>query len=209
MIGGMRRRSRPAAVLLPVALVAAFGGCGGSARDRAAPTATTTARPATTTDTAPPSGTSPAPGAVPAPGVPRGVPRRGTGRPRLASTTVILRWSRALRAGHLSRAAAAFAVPSRVQNATPVVVLRSRADARAFNAALPCGAVPTDFRGAGGWTIVTFHLTERVGGDCQGAAGQPARCAIRVRHGRITDWFRLPDRPVPRDDGLSTGGGAV
>jgi hypothetical protein len=105
----------------------------------------------------------------------------------------VRRWSAALREGRVARAAAYFAQPSRVQNGTPVITLRSAAERTVFNASLPCGAVPIGLGAAGGYTIVTFRLVERVGGDCHGAAGNRARCAIRVRGGRITDWYRLAD----------------
>jgi len=125
--------------------------------------------------------------------LPLGVPSRATGRADAAATAVVRRWSAALRAGEVARAASYFAQPSRVQNGTPVVTLRSRADRLAFNVSLPCGAVPTKYGAAKGFTIVTFRLTERVGGDCAGSAGQRARCAIRVRDGHITEWYRLAD----------------
>ena len=47
----------------------------------------------------------------------------------------------------------------------------------------------------GGFTVLRFRLTERVGGDCMGAAGHAARGAIRVRANKIVEWYRLPDDP--------------
>jgi hypothetical protein len=110
---------------------------------------------------------------------------------------VIRAWTLALRRGDIVKAAAYFAIPSRVQNATPMLTLVSVNDARAFNVSLPCGARPVRARGAGPFTIVTFRLTERVDGDCMGAAGRLARCAIRVVHGRIVEWYRLADPEPP------------
>jgi hypothetical protein len=120
---------------------------------------------------------------------------------------VIAAWSKALRGGHLARAARYFAVPSKVQNGTPVFTLHSRREALVFNATLPCGAIPVATRGARGFTVIRFRLTERVGGDCMGAAGHFARGAIRVSGGKIVEWYRLPDDPaddqrdVPEDTG--------
>jgi hypothetical protein len=129
--------------------------------------------------------------------LPRGVPRRATGSADAAATRVIAGWTRSLRRGDVARAARYFAIPSRVQNASPVLVLRSLEDARAFNLSLPCGARPVGAGGAGRFTVVTFRLTERVGGNCMGGAGRLARCAIRVAHGRIVEWYRLPDPQPP------------
>lgn len=140
--------------------------------------------------------------------IPARVPRRGTGPADPASTKVIRGWLRELREGHLRRAARYFAVPSRVQNGTPVFTLRSRKETLVFNATLPCGAVAAGARSAGQFTVLRFRLTERVGGDCMGAAGHAARGAIRVRGGKIVEWYRLPDDPddeqrvpAPVDDG--------
>jgi hypothetical protein len=144
--------------------------------------------------------------------LPRGVPHRADGVVDPAAARVVRRWSAALRRGEVARAAAYFAQPSKVQNGgSAVITLRSRAERLAFNVSLPCGAIPTHYAAARGFTIVTFRLTERVGGDCQGAAGNRARCAIRVRHGRISEWYRLADPPQKseQDQPLSTIGGAV
>ncbi|MCW3041522.1 MAG: hypothetical protein JWM31_3427, partial [Solirubrobacterales bacterium] len=66
------------------------------------------------------------------------------------------------------------------------------------NAAFPCGARATKLEHApAGYTIVTFTLTERRGGDCAGGAGGSARSVIRVRDGHITDWYRLDELPAP------------
>jgi hypothetical protein len=129
--------------------------------------------------------------------LPAHVPRRATGPADPEAAHVIAAWTRALRRGDIARAAAYYALPSRVQNGTPVIILSSLDDARAFNLSLPCGARPLRAGGAGRFTIVTFRLTERVDGDCMGAAGRLARCAIRVTHGRIAEWYRLPDPQPP------------
>jgi hypothetical protein len=144
-----------------------------------------------------------------APRLPSGVPRRATAAADPRDTRVVKRWSAALRAGKVTKAASYFAQPSRIQNSSPVITLRSRSQRIAFNLSLPCGALPTRYGAAKGFTIVTFKLTERVGGNCRGAAGNKARCAIRVRDGRITDWYRLADpaKSKPKDQPLSTVGG--
>jgi hypothetical protein len=54
-------------------------------------------------------------------------------------------------------------------------------------------ATVTSVRGSRGYAIVEFQLAERSGALCAGGRGAAAFGAIRVRDGRITDWFRLPD----------------
>jgi hypothetical protein len=169
--------------------------------------------PGVTQDEHPPAIPTPVQPKPPArPRLPGRVPRHATGAAADTSAKqVVRRWSAALRHGQIARAAAYFAQPSKVQNGTPVLTLRSRAQRLAFNVSFPCGAVPTRYGAAGRFTIVTFRLTERVGGDCQGAAGHHARSAIRVAHGRIAEWYRLADPPrrSAPDRPLSTIGGAA
>jgi len=139
--------------------------------------------------------------------LPRGVPLRSSGAPANAGQLKVIRaWTDALRGGDVAAASAQWAVPARVQNATPLIELSSRAAVRLFQASLPCGARVTDSAGAPrGFTIVTVRLTRRRGGNCGSGTGNSARTAILVRGGKIVEWYRLPDDP---DDGPgSTPGG--
>ncbi len=170
------------------ALVAATllaGGCGGGG-DKAG-TATTTA-------TTPPAATQPKAGPGPL-DPPANVPQRATGRADPSSARVIRAWARTLRRGDVEKAARYFSLPSKFQNATPVLTIDIPAERIAINQALPCGAVPVKLGSAGEFTIVTFRLVERTGGDCSAAAGAKARTAIRVADGQIREWYRLPDEP--------------
>jgi hypothetical protein len=113
-----------------------------------------------------------------------------------AQAKVIRDWADALRGGDIAAASALWAVPSKVQNGTPVLVLGSAAAVRLFQSSLPCGArvtasgsAPRDF------TIVTVRLTRRRGASCGSGTGNSARTAIRVRGGKIVEWYRLPDDP--------------
>jgi hypothetical protein len=148
-------------------------------------------------------GGGPAPGATPpvprAFQVPPGVPRASDGQPADAvSRRVIRKWLSALRQGDVARAARFFALPSKVQNGTPVVTLRSPRARVAFNENLPCGARATRLEHAGhGFTVVEFVLTQRVGADCGSGTGNTARSAIRVARGHIVEWYRLDDLTVP------------
>ena len=109
---------------------------------------------------------------------------------------MIRRWLAALNRGDIERAARFFALPSKFQNVgTPVLTVDSERERIAVNLSLTCGARAIEMGGAGPYTIVTFRLVERPGGDCANGAGATARGAIRVARGRITEWYRLPDEP--------------
>jgi hypothetical protein len=140
--------------------------------------------------------------------LPKGIPLTAAGPADPAAAGVVRAWSKALRAGDVATATALWAVPSKVQNGTPVLTLSSRDYVRLFNASLPCGSVVTSTGGAEGYTIATFRLTQRKGAHCDAAADATARSAVRVRGGKIVEWYRLPDEPgapgLPADDVEST-----
>jgi limonene-1,2-epoxide hydrolase len=127
--------------------------------------------------------------------LPPDVPDRATGPAASESRRVINAWLRALRHGNVKRAAHYFALPSKFQNATPVLTVHNEQERIAVNVSLSCGAVATEMGGAGVYTIVTFRLTERKGGNCGTGVGGKARGAIRVERRHIKEWYRLPDDP--------------
>lgn len=128
--------------------------------------------------------------------LPTGIPLNATGPADPEGARVVRAWSKALRGGDVAAATALWAVPSKVQNGTPVLTLASRDYVRLFNASLPCGSVVTATGGAGrGFTIATFRLTQRKGARCDAVSGATARSAVRVRDGKIVEWYRLPDDP--------------
>ena len=131
--------------------------------------------------------------------IPARVPLKATGAADPQQAAVVRAWSKALRSGDVAGASALWAVPSKVQNGTPVLTLSSRAEVLLFNGSLPCGSFVRSTGAAQDFTITTFRLTDRKGGDCDAAAGASARSAIRVREGKIVEWYRLPDDPdAPR-----------
>jgi hypothetical protein len=132
--------------------------------------------------------------------LPADVPSKPTAKADPAQVKVIEAWSAALRRGDVVAASATWAVPSKVQNGSPVLTLSSRSDVRIFNDALTCGSVVTSTGAAkGGFTIATVRLTQRKGADCGTGTGHSARTAILVRDGKIAEWYRLPDDPdAPR-----------
>jgi hypothetical protein len=158
----------------------ATAGCGGSGDDarRKPTTAGTSARKATPTPSATPSAAADA--AVDP-----------------AHKRVIRAWADTLRHGDINGAARYFALPSLVSNGTTPIKLETRAEARFFNATLPCGAIMIATEPAPQhFVIATFRLTERPGkGQCGGGVGATARTAFRIRRGHITDWLRVPDEP--------------
>ena len=194
---------------LAVALLA-LAGCGdkaspvASAPTSVAPRATpaaprTTPPPAPGTSTTPP-GASPAPSARP-PFVPRGVPLESAGQPAdPADLAVAKGWLSALAHGRIAAAAAAFADGAVVINATPPLTLSNRRERIVFNLSFPCGAEVVDASSVKGYLLVTYRLTDRVGSKCDGAGGT-AFGAIRVKGGKMTEWYRLPDPPQAPDAG--------
>lgn len=120
-----------------------------------------------------------------------------------AVSRVIRAWSEALRRGDVKRAASYFAIPSVVQNGTPPLRLESPAETLAFNLSLPCGARLKDTRRTGRYTVATFMLTERPGGDCGTGTGGEAATAFVITGGKIREWRRVPAPSEP-----PPGGGA-
>jgi hypothetical protein len=116
--------------------------------------------------------------------------------PTRPAEAVIRDWADTLRAGDVRGAAEFFALPSVVANGTPPIVLRTRSEARRFNAALPCGARLLRTSSSEGFTTAVFRLTERPGpGTCGTGTGMTARTTFVVRDGKIREWRRVADEP--------------
>lgn len=135
--------------------------------------------------------------------VPAHVPQRARGAADPASVRVIARWLSTLRHGDVRGAAHFFATGAKFQNGTPVLTIDTPGEKVAINEALPCGAAIASTAGPRPFVIVTYRLTRRRGGDCGAAVGQSARGAIRVVHGHIVEWYRLPDRPGRRGPAIT------
>jgi hypothetical protein len=185
----MSARRSSVALVAAALLAAAAPGCGGGddQRDVAADTTPgTDPGPAGQQQTPPTSDLA----------LPKGVPDRATGPADRTSARVIRRWLAALNHGDVERAAHFFALPSKFQNfGTAVLTVDSERERIAINLSLTCGAKAVRTGSAGRFTIVTFRLIERPGGDCGRGTGGTARGAIRVAGGKIREWYRLPDRP--------------
>lgn len=115
---------------------------------------------------------------------------------------VIRGWAATLRQGHVARAARYFALPSVVSNGFDPVRISTRAQARAFNRILTCGAQVLRLeRQVHHLVLTTFRLVDRPGPGSQPCSGGgTAQTAFRIEHGRITQWYRVPLR-----NGGSTG----
>ena len=127
---------------------------------------------ATSTATTPPAATQPKAGPNPLdppPNVPAAGHRHGpTPSPRASSGPGLAPCG----AATSRRPPRYFSLPSKFQNATPVLTIDIPAERIAINEALPCGAVPIKLGSAGAFTIVTFRLVDarrRI------AAARPAR----------------------------------
>lgn len=182
---------RPLTVVLG-SVVALLSGCGGDPAPRAEG-----ARPGTTA-------------AAPAPGgpadtevrralrLPARVPLRAEGDAPAEDVAVVRDWLSALSAGEVAKAAGLFALPSRFQNFTSVVLIRSAREALVVSDSLPCGATMTASGGAAGFVVYEARLTARPGADCGAGVGGVVRGAVLVRDGQMVEWYRLPDRSSPR-----------
>lgn len=166
-------------------LTIALAGCGGGADEdeRAQP------RPAVPETTTPTTPSSPPfdPDRRP------NVPEEGLKPAPQAQTRVVERWAAAVRRADFDAAADLFAAKALVQNGGAIEVLQTREYAKVWNAALPCGAKVTDTAAAGGYVVVQFVLVDRVGSSCGSGTGNSARVAMKVRAGRIAEWYRLPE----------------
>ena len=114
--------------------------------------------------------------------------------------TVIDEWATALREGDVDAAARFFAIPSVAQNGSVPLRIRDLADAKLFNASLPCGAELTNATQEDDFVIATFTLTERPGpGVCGQGTGETAQTAFVIEDGEIVEWRRVvpADEPAP------------
>ncbi len=125
----------------------------------------------------------------------------GGGTPSPAS--VVRAWSKAIDAGDNERAAALFA-PGAVIVQNQQYVLRTHADAVAWNASLPCSGKIVHMSVDGENVTATFVLGDRPGSRCDGP-GQEASAVFQVHHGKIVLWHQVPNP----GNGPSGGGPAV
>ena len=107
-----------------------------------------------------------------------------------ADVQVIQDWAAALDRGDIKRAAGYFAIPSVAENGIAFHI-RKPAQARLFNASLPCGARVIRAVSVGKVTTATFRLMERPGaGVCGSGTGSTAKTSFVISDGKIVQWRR-------------------
>jgi len=113
------------------------------------------------------------------------------GNASLGDVRVINGWAEALSEGDVRAAAGYFALPSTAENG-PTLRIRTRDEARRFNASLPCGAALVRAESAGDFTTATFRLKERPGaGLCGPGTGATAQTTFVIEDGKIVEWRRV------------------
>ena len=114
-------------------------------------------------------------------------------RPR-SPAGVVRAWSRALNVGDNDGAADLFARDARVIQNGRVLRLRTHAEARDFNRALPCSGRIVGLTVDGEQVTATFVLGDRPASRCDGP-GEEAAAVFRVRGGKIVLWHQVPVPP--------------
>jgi hypothetical protein len=99
-------------------------------------------------------------------------------------------WSHAVNAGDNEAAGKLFAPDAEVVQQQTVRLLHTRADAVAWNAALPCSGRILSVSTRGPAATVTFRLFDRPTSRCDGP-GATVRALFLVRHGKIVLWHQL------------------
>jgi hypothetical protein len=118
---------------------------------------------------------------------------------RPADVAIVRGWADALRAGHVARADGLFSLPTIIENGTPPLSFRTRAEIHLFDTSLPCGARLLRTVAHHGYVLAEFKLTQRAGpggGHCDGT-GARAATAFRIVAGRIREWRRIIGLPGP------------
>ena len=104
--------------------------------------------------------------------------------------SVVRAWNQALNGGDNERAASLFAPRARVIQGGRVLTLATRAQAVAWNAALPCAGKIVALATRADTATATFVLSHRATRRCDGP-GQKATAMFRVREGKIVLWHQL------------------
>jgi hypothetical protein len=105
---------------------------------------------------------------------------------------VIRGWLLALERQDYEQAAYYFAPNALIDQGHPYR-LRTKSEALAFNASLPCRADLIRLKGGGAHVLATFRLRAGPGGGCSGLV----RVRYTIRKGKFTEWRQLPDESEP------------
>jgi len=118
----------------------------------------------------------------------------GGGSP--SAESVVRAWSQALNVDDNKTAASLFATDAKVVQAGQVITLRTRQDALAWNAALPCSGRILSIRSRGETATATFLLGDRPHSRCDGP-GQHATAIFKVVRGKIVLWHQTASAAAP------------
>lgn len=128
------------------------------------------------------------------------------GKVTAAEKRIIKGWADSLRDGRVNAASSYFQVPVLISNNTPgYVILGTQDEVKEFNRTLPCGAkLISTRRGADGFVVGTFRLTERkhAPAPCGTGVGETASVAFQIDKGHITKWVRVVE--ASEDDPMGT-----
>jgi SnoaL-like domain len=109
---------------------------------------------------------------------------------------VVRAWSRALNTGNNGEAADLFALGALIEQPPLVFRVRTRADALAWNRALPCSGKIVALTAEGNTVEATFLLGNRGTSPCDAPGGR-ATALFRVEDGKIIFFRQLPGDTVP------------
>jgi len=115
--------------------------------------------------------------------------------------SVVRAWSEAVNSGDDASAARLFATGARVVQGERVRRLDDYADARAWNAALPCSGRIVQLDASGETVRATFVLGNRERYRCDGP-GERARTLFRIRDGKIVLWHQLDPALAPDEESI-------
>ena len=104
--------------------------------------------------------------------------------------SVVRAWSEALNTGDNQSAADLFAPGAQIVQGGRTIRLQTRADAIAWNAALPCSGRIVELSREGDTVTATFLLGDRAASPCD-APGAQATAAFRIEDGKIVLWHQL------------------
>ncbi|MDQ5821017.1 MAG: nuclear transport factor 2 family protein [Actinomycetota bacterium] len=120
----------------------------------------------------------------------------GCGGGESSPESVVRAWSSTLNAGDNEGAADLFAPNARIIQGGAEQRFRSRADAVAWNAGLPCSGRIVRIVSRADTVTATFVLGDRETSRCD-APGAKARAVVRVRGGKIVLWHQVPVPEAP------------
>jgi limonene-1,2-epoxide hydrolase len=111
-------------------------------------------------------------------------------------TRIVRAWSRAINSDDNEAAADLFARNARVIQGGVVLILRTHADAVAWNAGLPCSGHIVRISTTRDTATAEFVLGDRPSSACDGP-GQRAAAVFQLRGGKIVVWRQVPVQSPP------------